>query len=167
MSQQKLYTPCILNEKVILEASQINNNIESILANIIKNKYGNKCIRDGYVDKNSIKVISRSIGKMNTSHLNGSISYIVTYSADICNPLENTNLVVTVINKNKLGLLATDGNLRKKGPLSIVIPKDNHINKQLFEEVDIGDKIRVSVVGKRYELFDNKISVIAELINKV
>ena len=99
--------------------------------------------------------------------MNGSISYIVTYSADICNPLENTKLVVTVINKNKLGLLATNGTLERNGPLSIVIPKDQHLNKQLFEEIEEGDKIRISVIGTRYELFDEKISVIAELIGKV
>jgi len=166
MSQQ-LYTPCVLNDKVVLEPNQINNNIESHLENVIKNKFGNKCIRDGYINRNSIKVISRSIGKINTSHLNGSISYIVTYSADICNPLENTKLVVTVINKNKLGLLATNGTLERNGPLSIVIPKDQHLNKQLFEEIEEGDKIRISVIGTRYELFDEKISVIAELIGKV
>ena len=163
---QKLYTPCILNEKIVLEPCQINNNIDSFLENKIKNKFGNKCIRDGYIEKNSIKLLSRSIGKINTNHLNGTISYIVTYSADVCNPLENTQLNVTVINKNKLGLLATNGN-NKKGPLSIVVPKDQHVNKQLFEEIDVGDKIRISVTGKRYELFDEQISVIGQLINKV
>ena len=51
----------------ILETSDYDNEINDILINKIKNKWGDRCHNLGYIEKDSITILSRSIGSINTS----------------------------------------------------------------------------------------------------
>ena len=54
--------------------------------------------------------------------------------------------------------------LRMISPVVVFIAHDHHFKKKEFSQLNIDDDITVRVIGIRYELNDNYISVIAELV---
>ena len=84
----KLYYENILETNILLPCNIINKNIDEILLNILKNKIGNKCIKEGYVDKDSIEIVRRSLGKIDSNNLLGNLLYDIEYKANICIPLQ-------------------------------------------------------------------------------
>ena len=61
---ENIYTKQIINEKIILKFSDVNNDLENILLTKIKTKIEGKCINHGYVKTNSIKLLSYSSGEL-------------------------------------------------------------------------------------------------------
>ena len=161
-----LYNTLQLTDRIILNPSNLNN-IERLIKNKLQKKIGNKCIKDGYVLSNSIQILKRSIGKINTAFFDGSISYNIQYSAKICNPKEGSFIMVDYVDHNKMGILAKKNNT----PLNIVIPKQLHKNKELFKKIDNllqqqqEIKLKIQIIGKRFEKDDTEIFVIGKLIN--
>ena len=160
-----LFQTLVLNDRIMLT----NNfeNIDLMLKLALKQKVGNKCLKDGFVLGNSINIIKRSLGKINTSFFDGSCSYDIKYTAKICNPKEGAIINVEYVDHNKMGILA-----EKKGtPLNIVIPKQLHNDKKLFqiiEEKNLNNeqiRLKIQVIGKRFEKFDKEIFVIGKLID--
>ena len=91
-----LFNTLQLNEKIILKPGNFEN-IDLLVKNKLQKKIGNKCNKDGYVFANSIKILKRSIGKVNTSFFDGSISYNLEYSASVCNPKEGSIINVKYV----------------------------------------------------------------------
>ena len=157
-SRTNIYMVSVLNESITIPANKITSNLDNIILKQLKQAVGNKCGSNGYIEMDSIIILKRTIGKLNTSHLNGSISYDISYKANVCNPIEGSEVNCEVVNKNKMGLLATIH------PLSIVLARQHHLNNKRFEDIDIGDTIIVKIIGKRFELYDDQITTIGELI---
>ena len=132
----------------------------------LKNKIEGKCIKQGYVKKNSLQVISRSAGKIYDGHFTGEIVYKIKYSVEVCNPPEGQILNCLVHNINKMGILANIGNNPKDSPLMILLPRHQHQEKDIFKDIVLGDSISVEIIGKKFELHDTKIHVVASLLNK-
>ena len=49
-------------------------------------------------------------------------------------------------------------------PFVIFVARDHHYNNKDFSKISVKDIINVKVLGKRFELYDNNISIIGELI---
>lgn len=153
-----IYMVSVLNEPITIPADKITSNLENVILKQLKQAVGNKCGSNGYIDMDSIVILKRTIGKLNTSHLNGSISFDISYKANVCNPIEGSEITCEVVNKNKMGLLASIH------PLSVVLARQHHLDNKQFEEINIGDTITVKIIGKRFELYDDQITAIGELV---
>ncbi len=157
-ADKSIYMVSVLNETITISADKITSNLDDVILKQLKSTVGNKCGSHGYIDSNSITILKRSIGKINSGHLNGSLSYEVSYKADVCNPVEGSEITCQVVNKNKMGILAS------APPLSIVLARQHHPDNERFESVNVGDTITIKVIGKRFELYDNQITAIGELV---
>lgn len=153
-----------LQTKIDIKASQLKENIDELLLNQIKKKHGNKCIKEGYVKKDSIDIIKKSNGIIPSGHFNGSIRYLVKYSAQICNPENSSIIECKVVNKNKIGILAEA--IETPSPLTILVATQHHMDNDQYLAIKIGAIIFVEVIGKKYELYDKKISIISKFTNK-
>ena len=51
-------------------------------------------------------------------------------------------------------------------PVTIFIARDHHFSNEIFAKIKENDEIRIRVIGQRFELFDETISVIGEVVNK-
>lgn len=156
-----IFSEQICSKKISISPSELNNNkdIDALICDKIKNSIGNRCINEGYVDKDTIKIIRRSIGKINAIHFNGNINYNVEYVANICNPYKNMKINnCEVKNINKMGIMAINK------PLNIVIARQHHEDQEGFDEIKIGDKISIIIIGLRYELNDKEITVVGKLV---
>ena len=164
----QLYNTQLFNIKEVVEAKELSgtnvqnsDEIDSILLNKIKNKIGNKCNNIGYVDKDSIRIISRSMGKINSSQFNGNINYDIKVEANICTPGINNKLVCEIIGKNKIGLFAISE------PLHIIIATAHHDNISDLSELEPGTSIEVEIINYKFKLNASNIKVIARYIKTV
>lgn len=149
-----------LNELNLSLTSETTDAINVYLEKKIRNKIGGRCINIGFIDKDNIKIISRSIGKMNTSHFNGEIYYHVQLECNVCKPIPNQIIEAKVVGKNKIGILCM------LGPLQIIIPFSHHEDASFYNNINKDDKITLQVINSKFQLNDDHIKVIGKFIKK-
>jgi len=161
----ELFIPIKFRTTVILTPSEINRDFESIILSKLKLNYENICSKYGYIKKNTIKIIKRSVGQLKKEHFNANIYFDVVCIAEICNPAQGSIIKCKVKAKNSLGVLA-EGYYDNIPILEIIIPKisagiQSEIN---IDTININDDISIEVCGKKYQLFDKHISIIGRAI---
>jgi len=118
-----IFINAILYKRIMLMPNQIDKNINNTLLKVLRQNVEGICINEGYVKEGTIKILKRSIGKIQTNQFKATVYFKVIYTADICNPSEGSIIKCKVDNINKLGILSN------KNPLSIIIAKQYHENK--------------------------------------
>lgn len=157
--QNNIYTKVLLTDKISLEFKKVNNDIYNVLENIIKSKIEGLCIDEGYVKKNSVKIISYSSGELFANN----VLFDIVYECLTTIPVESMVLECTVKSITKVGIRAE---LQESiSPYIIFIARDHHYNNELFSKINVDDIISVKVIGQRFELNDTFISVIAEFVD--
>jgi DNA-directed RNA polymerase subunit E'/Rpb7 len=158
MSLQKFFYSKVIQQKELICPNELVNDIDTVILDKIKKNIGNKCSKEGYIDKDSIEIVERSIGKINTSHFSGNIEYNIKIKANTCNPLEGDVIRCKVLGKNKIGILC------KNEPLLIALSKVHHEdNLSIFENIQINDTIDVKVICSKFEYNDTEIHVIGKI----
>ena len=156
-----IYYTQILTDKEQLEPKNVLSNINSELLDKIKEKLEGKCSKLGYVQKGSVKILERSIGRLDSSHFSGNVIFDLKIETKICNPTEGDIIKCKVIGKNKMGIMCL------KEPLLICLSKLHH--QDILEDygsIEKDDIINVEVICSRFELYDTEINIIAKLVNK-
>ena len=150
----------------VISAHEISNNISELLTQKIKQEMEGICINDGYIKPGSVRLISKSMGKLIVSHFKGDILYQLKYVASICNPVEGDVIKSTIKNINKMGILAYGGTKEEDSPINILLAVQHHQDDEDFKKLQEKDIIYVKVIGKRFEYGDSQISVIGKLVDK-
>ena len=91
-----LYNYMLVNENVSVPPEKFNNKIDIFLSESLNNKVEERCISDGFVKKNSVEILKKSIGTLKGSRFNGDINYQVLFKALICNP-KIESIITTLI----------------------------------------------------------------------
>ena len=63
------------------------------------------CLKEGYIFKDSIKLIERSLGNIDPEYFTGFLRFQVRFQADVCYPTRTKN-ICTVESTDKLGIKA-------------------------------------------------------------
>ena len=153
-----LYSDTLETVKINLKFSEINKNIQKIIENKLVQKYENKCNVNGFVKNNSLKVINFSSGSLRGSN----IEFTIVIQYKVCYPVEGTCVQCKVKNITKAGI-RVEIEFNQQTPLVIFIARDHHNTNDDFINIKEKELIDVKIIGKRFELNDNYISVIAEL----
>ena len=160
-----LFTPIKFTTNIYLKPSELTSDYENLLLKKLIDKMEGSCTKYGYIKKNSLKIVKRSIGNVIKQHFNGNILFDLQCIAEICNPINGTIVKCKIKNKNSMGLLA-QGYYDDEPILEIIIPK---ISAGIMSEINldilnIGQEILVEVCGKKFNLYDKSISIIAKAI---
>jgi hypothetical protein len=156
-----IYITSLLTQKIVLNYNEVNSELFNTLETKLKQYNEGKCIKDGYVKNNSVKLLTYSGGELFSNKL----VFECVYECLITNPVESMMLNCIARSITKVGVraeLLTDDN---NSPYIILIARDHHYNNEIFSQIKENDMLQVRVLGQRYELNDKFISVIAELIN--
>lgn len=157
-----VYIKSILTMKIILPITEVGKNIKENLEKIISKRNEGKCITEGFIRPNSIKVIRYSSGNINGSN----VEFETVFECMICHPVEGMLIECDVKTITKAGIHAevvdNDGTV----PITAFVARDHHFNENSFSEIKENMKIVVRVIGVRYELNDPYICVIAKFIEK-
>jgi len=170
---ETIYKSNIVKTTLTLTPIELSKNIDEIIKQKIKELYEGRCIKDGYIKKDSISIKKRSIyGELENGLTNGNVNYDIVYSADICNPNENDVLEINIMKSTKVGLIGES--FDEDHILHVFIPIEYHQENNLLETklVNISEKVRegnnirdkIEVVCKKFNFNDKKIIIIGRLV---
>lgn len=156
---KSIYTQMMINRKVYLPISNIGGNIKQKLENKIAYDIEGKCTVEGFVKPDTTRVISYSCGVLQGTD----VVFNVVVSCYICTVVEGMN--INCVAKTITDTAGIKAEIEESpSPLIIYIARDHNYDNPTFSKVKIGDKLKVKVIGQRFELNDSYISVIAELV---
>ena len=155
-----IYMTNMITRRVTLSMSKVGNNIKSILEKMISYQMDGKCVVEGYIKPNSIKIISYSNGIIKGDE----VAFEVVFECLVCLPVEGMHITAIAKNITKAGIRAEIN--EEPSPLIIFIARDHNYKSVYFSSIKENDEIKVRVIGQRYELNDTFISIIAELLDK-
>ena len=160
LRKQELYHLSKLTKTIEIPILQVGNNLDEVLYDKLSTLLDGKCNVEGYFKKNSIKLLEYSSGKIcRGDH----ISFTILFTAQVCLPVEGMIVKCVVENITKAGIKATTSYL-EDNPLVVFIIRDHFSQDEYFNLIKINDTITVRFIGVRYEINDDKIYVIGELI---
>jgi DNA-directed RNA polymerase subunit E'/Rpb7 len=129
-----------LTRSVNISSNYLDGNIETHILNELRKKYEGKCSEEGYLRTDSIRIVNRSVGRLN--YINGGIDYDVEFEVDICFPHIGQVFRTKVVSINKLGITCI------LTPMKIQLFRDLFIGDPEFENVILGEMIDVEIIGK-------------------
>ena len=165
-----IYKNNIIKTTVSLKPLELSKDIDGILEGKLKDLYEGKCIKEGYVRKNSISIKKRSIyGILENGPTDGTVNYDIIYSAEICNPNENDILEIQITKSTKVGLIgeSKDNDNILQVFLPIEYHQDNEILKKISQRIlDNEENItaNIEVICKKFNFNDKKIVIICRLV---
>ena len=169
--QYGIYMENVLTRKVIVPFKLIGKNIGKILTKLLSNNLEGRCASEGYVKTGSVVIISYSAGVANSSN----ICFDVSFKCLLCKPVEGMRIRCTVCNITKAGIRAIynkdhcldksgDGIKSFESPITVFVAREHHIKDKSYSEITReGEDIIIKVIGIRYQLNDDTISILGEL----
>ena len=149
----------VLSRRVILPFYSVGSNIrENIKKKLEENLY-NKCTKEGYIKNKSIMILSYSSGIIEGD----SVIFDVMFECEICHPVEGQLIKCQVKNITRAGIRAVYITKDNNSPITIFVARDHHYNNEEFSKITESQDITIQVIGIRYELNDETISVLGEL----
>ena len=166
------FIPSLLTEKVKLSPKYMNKSFSQKLLNHLIEKNEGKCSKHGYIKKNSITITKISTGVVEAHSLHGFLNYMVQFKALVCNPTNGSVIKCKVVSSNNFGILCSSGimdeNNQYKAIMDIIVPK-NSLNIRSDSNIDFdkivpNQMIDVEIVGKKFEINDDKISAVGRIV---
>jgi len=159
-NEYSVYARNMISIKIHLMMSEVGDSTKRNLERKIVHRTEGKCIPEGFVRPDSVKIVSYSSGvvKMNL------IEFQVVFECLICNPVEGQVVECTTKSITKAGVHAevmTDGRFI---PMKIFLARDHNYSNRTFGNIKENDTISVRIIGKRFELNDPYIVAIASLV---
>jgi DNA-directed RNA polymerase subunit E'/Rpb7 len=157
-----VYLQSVLTMKVIVPITSVGKNMKQNLEKIISKKTEGKCIAEGFIRPNSVKVIRYSSGNIN----NENIEFQTVFECMICHPVEGMLIECDTKTITKAGIHAEVTDENGTVPITVFVARDHHFTDRKFAEIKENMKIIVRVVGVRFELNDPYICVIGKYIDR-
>jgi DNA-directed RNA polymerase subunit E'/Rpb7 len=154
-----LYSDVLDTTKVVLKFKEINKDLKNIIEKKLKDKLEKKCNTNGYVKPHTLHVVNYSSGSLRGNN----VEFTIVIQYKVCYPVEGMVVRAKVKNVTKAGIRAEISEKDEPTPLVIFIARDHHNNNDEFINIKENEFINAKIIGKRFELNDSYISVIAEL----
>jgi predicted NAD-dependent protein-ADP-ribosyltransferase YbiA (DUF1768 family) len=150
------YHDSLLSRSISIPIVEMGGSIEKTLSFKIASLEG-KCVEEGYIKQNSTSLLRYSCGVLKGS----SVKIQVIFSCKIANPVTGQSFTCIVENNTRAGI---KGKLdAEENPFIVFLARDHHNQILEFADIKENDKIKVVILGQRYEINDPKISIIAVL----
>lgn len=170
-SSSSLFVTTVLRDRVVLPADRVCKGLEATVLARLKDRFEGICSHHGYIRRGSIALERCSQGQVRVFSLNGDVEFIVHFSAEVCNPCNGTVVEGRVVNTNRFGIMAVvsvdDALTGEKLPVLEAIVVRGGIDGSgpdpRMDAVQVGHVVRIEILGKRYQLNDTKIPVVARL----
>jgi len=153
-----VYMNSLLSRKIQVPFKKVGKNIKELLQNKIKRDIEGKCTIEGFIKPDSTRVLTYSSGVL----FEDVIEFDVAFECLVCCPVEGMKIKCVIKNKTQAGIRAVIN--EDVSPVVIYITRDHHYNNKYFSTVEEGDEITAKVIGQRYELNDEQVSIIGEIV---
>jgi DNA-directed RNA polymerase subunit E'/Rpb7 len=123
--------------------------IDHLLLDKIRHELESKCSKHGFVLKNTIEILARSLGRVENGRFTGSFIYNVQAKGKVLTPVDGYVVEGTVLKKNKMGMYVFH-----RDAFRIMVPRDLHLNRQDYEDVQVGATVKVELKKSRFQMKD-------------
>lgn len=152
----EFYHESLLSRSISIPIVEMGGNIEEVLSNEIASLEG-KCLEEGYLKKGSTRLERYSCGVLKGAN----IIIQVIFKCQIANPAKGESFLCIVENNTRAGI---KGRLdAEENPFIVFLARDHHHQIADFGDIQENEKIKVVILGQRFEINDPKISIIAVL----
>lgn len=155
---KSIYSTSQISKKIKLHIIYVNKNLHQTIEDKIKQEIEGKCIVEGFVKPNSIKIITFTSGLIKAEY----VLYDVLFKCEICFPVAGMLIGCTAINITKAGIRCESND--NPSPYIIYISRDQYFENDYFNSIKENDKLTIRVIAQRFELNDKYISIIGDLI---
>jgi DNA-directed RNA polymerase subunit E'/Rpb7 len=153
-----IYTTILLTRKIQVPFRIIGRNVKDTLEHILSKTVEGKCSAEGFIRPSSVKILTYSNG-----YLYGKNAiFDVVYECESCSLVEGVVFSCVIKNISLAGIRATLN--EPKSPVTVFIARDHHYDRADFTRLQEEEEIRIRVIGQRFEIGDESISVIGELV---
>jgi DNA-directed RNA polymerase subunit E'/Rpb7 len=153
----EIYTSTVLEEDIIVPFNYLNKPLNNYFLEYSKKFIEGKCRKEGYIKQNSATIINISNGLLKGND----IFYKVTYKVDACLPDKGMLINSKIKNITKIGIRAVVSDY--DNPIILFVSSEHNPDKNM-ESYIIGQSILLKIIDFRFELYDDFISVIAEIV---
>jgi len=159
IKEQLLTTTCQLHSRQISK----DKNIDGLLKHKLKNEYENVCNKHGYVLKDSIQIVNRSVGKL-VNHNESMIEYQITIKTKVIYPCVKDIFACEIDNITKMGAIGclTGSYTIEDSPIIFIIPTE-YIND--IDNLLVKSKVKVEVIQSRIKYKAKQIQVVGKLVD--
>ena len=143
-------TEAFFQEKVYLSPGDLSREIESIdtvLLDKVKERLEQRCSPHGYVLPGSLELLTRSAGQVDSGRFSGDWSFVVKAKGRVLYPPEGASVDVEILKTNKMGIYAIYENA-----IRLMVPRDLHLGDEEFDQLKVGESIRVEIQKSRFQL---------------
>ena len=156
---RSVYGPCQITKIIVLPITAIGKNLLQTLENTISKMVGGKCIVEGYVKPDSVRIITYSSGLIKGDD----VKFNVVFNCEVCFPVAGMNFNCVAKNITKAGIRAESVD-EHPSPFILFIARDHYYASEYFNSIEENDKIVATVIAQRFELNDSYVSIIAQLV---
>lgn len=136
-------------------------NIDILLTQKLQQKLEGKCSLHGWVVPGTIKILSRSMGYVESGRFTGDIVFHVQTQGLVINPPSGVIVTGQVIRKNKMGMYVD-----YKNAIRIILPRDLHIGSTAYEEVQVGQYVECVIKKSRFQVNDDYILSVGDFLKR-
>ena len=158
-----LFKKVILEDYIYLKGRHLNKKIDDVILDRLCKKVEGKCFKVGYVQPGSVSIVKRSVGVLNNSSFEDITTYKVTYTVNVCNPVNGQIIQCEVGNIDKSQVICYVGT-PDNSPVEIYLYKHFHVGNNDFIALKKGDVINVKIGISKWEYKDTQITSIAQFI---
>jgi hypothetical protein len=161
-SAHTIYEPRVLTTTITLLPKYLNNkDIQTIIMDVLRAKVEGSCISDGYIKRDSVEILSRSLGCMENHDFGANISYLIRYKADVCSPRVGQVIECIVDSHDETNSVCYVGS-ESTSPVEIYLFRDHYIGNAEFAGLKPGQRILVKVLQTEVSFGAEKVLVSAQ-----
>jgi len=162
--QERLYIVNLLEMNVVLYPNEIGQTRtrENLKMSIVK-KIEGKCTEEGYIRPGSVEVKQYSAGIVKGDM----VEFTVVFQCYSSNPVEGTIIECVIKSITKAGIHAEARDSYGNVPITVFIARDHFVEQKAYQEItetSLDTKVFVKVIGTRFELNDDCVEILGELI---
>jgi len=166
-TKMPLFQPVFIDQRVALKPSEFREAIADLdgylLAAMRKGVEGT-CNAQGYIRPGSMQILARSMGQAEHCRFTGDFIFYCKVRMECLMPFDGMIVEAQVLKANKLGayVLVTEKKKRLEA-MRILLPRDFNMGNPEFDNLKVGDEVRIKVLQTRFQVNDAFINGIGTL----
>jgi DNA-directed RNA polymerase subunit E'/Rpb7 len=156
---RSVYSLSQITKKIALPINAIGRNLQQTIEETIAAMVEGRCIVEGYVKPDSVRVITYSSGLIKGTE----VVFDVVFECEVCFPVAGMLFNCVAKNITKAGIRAESAD-EIPSPFVLFIARDHYYASEHFNSIEENEKFTAKVIAQRFELNDKYVSIIAELV---
>jgi DNA-directed RNA polymerase subunit E'/Rpb7 len=154
-----VYSLSQITKKIALPINAIGRNLQQTIEETIAAMIEGKCIVEGYVKPQSVRVITYSSGLIKGTE----VVFDVVFECEVCFPVAGMLFNCVAKNITKAGIRAESAD-EMPSPFVLFVARDHYYASDYFNSIEENEKFTARVIAQRFELNDKYVSIIAEIV---